>query len=122
MNYDSSKSPAPTARLLKNQAIPSTHTFDVRQADGELAKFDIDMIADRLARSMQNTGRTLDQNTQCLIQDLCSKIAQRLAEDTLKTGIMDYDDMHTQVEMTLILNHQSELAEDYLSGLEFPVS
>lgn len=128
MQYDSTDSAAPTVRseneLSSNNddSLPSLEThFEVKAKDGRLSQFDAQKIVTGLEQSMRLSGRKLDHNGERLINTLCSKITDTLLQNVPATRVMDIDDIHVQVEMSLILNQQNDLAEAYLKSYANPL-
>ncbi|MBL4672903.1 MAG: hypothetical protein JKX81_11645 [Arenicella sp.] len=86
----------------------------VEHADGQLTKFDIVKITNALEQSTLAIGRVLDDETQGFINELCSQVVQALTDDMSESEIIEVDDIDLQVEMTLMLNQQAELAKAYI--------
>jgi hypothetical protein len=86
----------------------------VEHADGQLTKFDIDKISDALAQSTLAIGRELDDENQVVIEQLCSQVVQALTDDLSEAEVIEADDIDLQVEMTLMLNQQADLAKAYV--------
>jgi hypothetical protein len=129
MRKNSSESSAPTVRPLKQQHNSMANKpdsegkginaiaildFRVRLADGRLTKFDIFKVTDDLELSMTAIGRELNDQNQGLVYDLSGQVIQALLADKQQVDVIEADDVHLQVEMTLMLNKQIELAKAYL--------
>jgi hypothetical protein len=121
-----SESSAQTDRRIQDQQNPidenlpsevdelSALALRIEHADGQLTTFDIDKISDALEQSTLAIGRELDDENQGVIDQLCSQVVQALTDDVSESETIEADDIDLQVEMTLMLNQQAELAKAYL--------
>ncbi len=126
MKETTPESSAQTDRRIQDQQNPidenlplevdelSAHALRIEHADGQLTTFDIDKISDALVQSTLAIGRELDDENQGVIDQLCSQVVQALTDDVSESETIEADDIDLQVEMTLMLNQQAELAEAYL--------
>ena len=118
-----SESSAQTERALKkHQKLSDELSFvnarpilsgRIRHLDGRFSKFDITKLTDSLERSMLSIGGALNTENQTLVCDLAAQVINVIVEGMSADGVMDIDDLQTQIEMTLMLNGQFELAKAY---------
>jgi hypothetical protein len=85
----------------------------VEHADGQFTTFDAVKITDALEQSTLAIGRELDDENQDVIHQLCSQVVKALTDDMPESEVIEADDIDLQVEMTLMLNKQAELAKAY---------
>ena len=125
MQYDSSESAALTVGRINQQSQSKLGQLDglpipavrVRHIDGRLASFDIRKVAGSLEQSILASGRAVDRKGQALVYDVCSRVLETVIEDMPDSGILDIDDVKVQVEMTLRLNRQADVAKAYLEAV-----
>jgi hypothetical protein len=120
------ESSAQTGRRTKDQQNPVDQSLPlgacelnaialrVEHADGQLTTFDIVKIFDDLEQSTLAIGRELNHENQDFINKLCSQVVQALTDDMSESETIEADDIGLQVEMTLMLNQQAELAKAYV--------
>ncbi len=124
MVYDSSRSSALTeTRIDIGQKKPDTidqielpsPRFRVRRLDGSLTEFNITSFATSLEDSLLAAHQECNLENQSLIGELSMQIANMLIRELPADGIVDINDVHVQIEMTLTLNNQTALVDAYFA-------